>query len=197
MPPSDPQRHRRRSIRLPGYDYTRAGAYIVTVVTYGRENLFGEIDGGVMGLNRFGEIVSQAWLELPRHYPHAALDTFICMPNHVHGIMMLRDDTGRGGSVPGVIVTPSGAPSGESHLPEDAQTRPYAATRHGLPEIMRAFKSFSARRINILRHTPGIPVWQRNYYEHIIRDEREMDALRQYILNNPQQWELDQENVKD
>ena len=88
----------------------------------------------------------------------------------------------------------SGSSSGETYLPEDAQTRPYKATRHGLPEIIRAFKSFSARRINTLRHTPGTPVWQRNYSEHIIRDEKEMDAIRQYILNNPQQWELDPEN---
>ena len=78
--------------------------------------------------------------------------------------------------------------------PETGQTRPYRAMRHGLPEIIRAFKSFSARRINVLRHSQGIPVWQRNYYEHIIRDNSEMDVIRRYILNNPLQWELDSEN---
>jgi len=102
MTPYDPQIHHRRSIRLPGYDYTQPGAYFVTLVTSGRE-----------------------WVHLPRHYPHAVLDAFMCMPNHVHGIVILRDDAGRGGSVPSKIVTPSKARSGELCAPDNAQTRPY------------------------------------------------------------------------
>jgi len=190
----NPQRHHRCSLRLPGYDYTQPGAYIVTVVTHGRECLFGEIQEGVMRLNRFGEIVIRAWLDLPGHYPHAALDAFICMPNHVHGIVILRDDTGRGGSVQGKVISQAETPAGTTPLPENAQTRPYDTTRHGLPEIIRALKSFSARRINHLRHTPGVPVWQRNYYEHIVRDEIGVSRIRQYILENPVHWIEDREN---
>jgi REP element-mobilizing transposase RayT len=194
MTPNDPQHHHRRSIRLPGYDYNRPGAYFVTLVTAGRECLLGEVAGGEMRSNRCGEIVCRGWLDLPRHYPHAVLDAFMCMPNHVHGIVILRDDAGRGGSISGKIVTPSEAHSGELCAPDSAQTRPYEATRHGVPEIIRAFKSFSARRINILRNTSGVPVWQRNYYEHIIRGDADLSRIRAYILDNPRRWDLDQEN---
>jgi REP element-mobilizing transposase RayT len=183
-PHYDPTLHHRRSIRLKGYDYSQPGAYFVTLVVHQRQCLFGEILVGVMRLNRYGEIVRQAWLDLPRHYPHALLDVFICMPNHVHGIVVLRDD-GRGGSAQGKISLPSEVPAGETSLPDNAQTRPYGATRHGLPEIIRALKSFSGRRINQLRNTTGTPLWQRNYFEHIIRDEDEFQRIAAYIRDNP------------
>ena len=89
MPVNDPQRHHRRSIRLPGYVYSQPGAYFVTMVTQGRELLFGEIAGGEMRLNRYSDIVRRGWEDLPRHYPYAVMDAFICMPNHVHGIVIL------------------------------------------------------------------------------------------------------------
>jgi REP element-mobilizing transposase RayT len=192
-PQYDPTLHHRRSIRLKGYDYSQPGAYFVTLVVHQRQCLFGEILDGVMRLNRYGEIVRRAWLDLPRHYPHALLDVFICMPNHVHGIVVLHDD-GRGGSAQGKISMPSEVPAGETSLPEYAQTRPYGAIRHGLPEIIRAFKSFSARRINHLRNTSGTPLWQRNYYERIIRDEDEFQRIAAYIRDNPSRWNDDQEN---
>ena len=174
MPP--PPR-RRRSLRLPGYDYSRPGAYFITAVTRHREPLFGEVVNGVMRLNAFGEIVWACWHDLPNHYPHVQLDAFVVMPNHIHGIIVLVDDDadGRGGSETG---------GGGS------ETRPH----HGLPEIVRALKSFSARRINALRGTPGQPVWQRSYYEHIIRDEGALRRIRRYILTNPLRWENDRAN---
>ena len=184
----DPHKHHRRSIRLKGYDYHQPGAYFVTIVTYQRAPLFGEINGGVMHLNRFGEIVRQVWLDLPRHYPYTVLDAFTIMPNHVHGILVLGEETGRGGSVSGkgsgVVNTLSGKPT----LPDTDQTYPY------LPEIVRALKSFSARRINQIRKMESTPVWQRNYYEHIIRNEREYLQIKRYIQDNPLQWENDLEN---
>jgi hypothetical protein len=121
----DPPIHHRRSIRLPGYDYTQPGAYFVTLVTAGRVCLSGEVTGGEMRLNRCGEIVCRGWVDMPHHHPHAVLDVFMCMPNHVHGIIMIRDIDGRGGSVPSKIVTPSKARSGELCAPDSAQTRPY------------------------------------------------------------------------
>ena len=173
----DPKIHHRHSIRLPGYDYSRAGAYYVTIVTQGRESLFGEVVNGAIALNRFGQIVEHAWYDLPNHYPHVELDAFCIMPNHVHGIIVLNDDYVGAGLRP----APTGCTS---------------TKRHPLSEIVRAFKSFSARRINSLRNTQGIPVWQRNYYEHIIRNNDDYLSKSNYILTNPLNWEKDDENIQ-
>lgn len=193
----DPQKHHRRSIRVKGYDYSQAGAYFVTIVTWQREMLFGDIVDGEMKLNRNGKIVQDAWFDLKNHYRHVELGAFVIMPNHVHGIIILVDDDGRGGSsVLGKTNLPDDSSAGTESLLIN-QTRPYVVKskpRHGLPEIVRAFKSFSARRINRLRKTDGIPVWQRNYYEHIIRNEREMDNIYRYIESNPARWNDDDEN---
>ena len=210
----DPQKLHRRSIRLQGYDYTQPGAYFITICTWQRECLFGDINGGEMSLNRLGEVVLHAWQDLPHHYSHLELGGFCVMPNHVHAIMVLvEDDPGRGGSVSSGVSSPSLATYDDLRLPDQAKTRPRAAPaltegrgiasnsdvgytpiRHGLPEIVRAFKSFSARRLNLLRHTLGIPVWQRNYYEHIIRDDCEHDRIRSYIESNPLNWNIDDEH---
>jgi len=197
----DPQKYQRRSIRLKGYDYSQPGGYFVTIVAQNRDCLFGDIVEGEMRLSGAGRIVQHAWMDLPNHYPHVALDEFVIMPNHVHGIIVLTD-TGRGRSVSGEIVLPDRYRDSMEPVPDldqtcpytiDKSTRPYKF-RHGLPEIVRAFKSFSARRINALRRTPGRPVWQRNYYERIIRDEAELKRIREYIRYNPTEWETDQEN---
>lgn len=117
------------------------------------------------------------------------------MPNHVHGIIVLTDDGRGGSSVSGGMNLPDETHTGMDKFPTN-QTRPFIKPkpRHGLSEIIRAFKSFSAKRINRLRRTDGIPVWQRNYYEHIIRNEREMDNITKYIETNPLQWDDDDEN---
>ena len=179
----DPAKHHRRSIRLKGYDYTQAGAYFVTICTQDRMCLFGEITEGKMRLNDAGEIVVWTWHDLPNHISNVQLDAFVVMPNHVHGIIVITDP---------VVVVGAGS---EPAPTEPAPTEPAPTPRmHGLPEIVRQFKTFSARRINDLRGTPGTPVWQRNYYEHIIRDEGSLNRIREYILNNPSRWEMDQEN---
>ena len=145
----DPQHHHRRSIRLPGYDYSQPGAYFITICTHDGEPLFGEVIDSIMHLNRFGHVVQACWLYLMRHYPHVVLDEFIVMPTHTHKIIVLAGDP-----EPVALAT--------EHIPTGE--RPLASTRHGLPEIVRAFKSFSAKRINALCRTTGTPVWQRNYY---------------------------------
>ena len=200
MPGSDPQIHHppfgppqgRHSIRLKGYDYSQVGAYFVTVVTQRRVPLFGDVLMGEMRLNRYGEIVHAAWVDLPRHYRHVELGAFIVMPNHVHGIIILND-TGRGGSIPGQPPVTSGMTSGTASVSESAETRPYGK-RRALPEIVRAFKSVSARHINLLRHTEGMSVWQRNYYDHIIRNQQDLELTWLYIESNPSQWITDDEN---
>jgi REP element-mobilizing transposase RayT len=137
----------------------QAGAYFVTISTHGKECLFGEIIGGVMKVNELGRKVRAVWDDLPIHYAHVATDDFVVMPNHVHGVVVMR-----------------------------AGLKPAPTERHGLSEIVRAFKTFSARRINEVRGTSGVPVWQRNYYEHVIRNEADCNRIAEYIANNPQRW---------
>lgn len=193
--PYDPARHHRRSIRLQGYDYSLPGAYFVTLVTRGRELLFGKIAAGEMIPSQFGRLVERAWLDLPRHYPQVTLDVFCLMPNHMHGIIVLVDSMGRGGSArAGQGYREHWIDAGDEAIMREV-TRPLEneLTRHGIPEIVRALKSYSSRRINHARNTPGKSVWQRNYYEHIVRNERELEAIRAYILGNPLNWEDDPE----
>jgi putative transposase len=175
----DPQRHHRRSIRLPGYDYSQSGAYFITICTHDGEPLFGEVVDGIMRLNRFGHVVQACWSNLPRHYPHVMLDEFMVMPTHTHKIIVLTGD-------------PASTSPAAEHIPTGEQ--PIAPTRHGLPEVVRAFKAFSARRINALRRSTGTPVWQRNYYERIIRDDHAIQTIRKYIRDNPLRWHLDRYN---
>jgi putative transposase len=192
-PFANPQGRHRRSIRLQGYDYSQSGAYYITIVTQGRECLFGQVINGEMRLNQFGQIVQHAWLDLPNHYPHVELTAFCIMPNHAHGVILLIDNR-RGGSV-GSLPVHNQTISGNAPLPEGAQTCPYPmAKRHPLSEIVRAFKSFSARRINTLRKTPSVSVWQRNYYEHIIRNDEDYKRIQHYIESNPFHWKEDTEN---
>ncbi len=169
----DPDTHARRSIRLPGYDYAQPGAYFVTLCVHQRECLLGEITDGEMMLNEFGRVVMECWPWLAKQYPHVTVDEWIVMPNHFHGILMIVDAVCRGGS----------------------RTAPTNGTTHKpLGRLIGAFKTVSTKRINAIRDTPGLPVWQRNYYEHIIRNEEELNHIRQYIVANPRNWEFDQEN---
>lgn len=192
MKDSAGKRHR-RSIRLRGYDYAQAGAYFVTIVTKDRACLFGEIVDGEMRPNQFGRIIQATWNELPEHYSGVECDAFVVMPNHVHGIIVLvEDDGGVGSNDVGAGLKPAQPGLRPTTAPR-AGLNP-APTRHRLAEIIRAFKTFSARRINDMRKTPGFPIWQRNYYEHIVRSENELNRIREYIANNPLQWEMDREN---
>ena len=170
-------RHR-RSIRLPQYDYTQPGAYSITICTYGRMPLFGEIADEAVCLNRFGEMVEECWREIPDHHHRAELDVFVVMPNHVHGVLVL------GQRAPGSRGTACRAPTERFGEPVPGS----------LPTILRSFKSAATMRVNQLRGTPGGRVWQRGYYERVIRNERELTAVRRYVLENPLQWELDPEN---
>ena len=164
--------HHRRSIRLRGYDYTQAGAYFVTACTYARDCLFGQIVGGEMRLSAHGAIALECWQAIPQHCPHADLDAFVVMPNHMHGILMLADDAARSAHPPA----------------QERFGRPVAGS---LPTIMRLYKAVVTRRINELRNTSGAPVWQRNYYEHIVRDQASLGRIRAYIANNPLRWGID------
>ncbi len=175
----DSEKHHRRSIRLSRYDYAGPGAYFVTLVTRGHECLFGEVCDGQVLLNKWGGIVQEEWVKSEGIRREIALDAFVVMPNHLHGIVVIK-----GAGMTGVNV---GATS-RSPLPA------HGPGKRSLGAFMAGFKSAATKRINIERHLPGVPVWQRNYFDHIIRDETSLGRIREYILNNPQHWELDREN---
>jgi putative transposase len=175
----------RRSIRLGSYDYSYPGAYFVTVCAARRGLLFGWISDSRVLENANARIVRDCWLDLPNHYPHVSLDTFVVMPDHIHAIIVLLD-THRVGDVR----------AGLKPAPTDGDAVEDAGVRHGLPEIVRALKTYSARRINATRGTPGASVWQRGYYERSVRNERELDLTRKYITSNPRNWRTDREHNK-
>ena len=187
----------RKNLRLQEYDYSQPGAYFVTVVTLERKCLFGEIRDGKIILNPAGRIIKSAWLDLPNHYRFVRLDQFCVMPNHFHGILWIVDDSGRGGSVLGNGPRPDPEEAGKALESRNPETRPPVGQKaNGLSEVIRAFKSFSARRMNALSRTSGTPIWQRNFYEHVIRDENDLQNTRRYILENPIVWEMDEERPR-
>jgi REP element-mobilizing transposase RayT len=178
----DPSQRHRRSIRLKGYDYTQPGAYFVTLVTADRACLFGEILEGEIWPNPIGKIVEKCWYDLERHFPTISLDEFILMPNHLHGIICMGE------------ASASLKRNFQPVFAADASPqRPIGTAPGSLGAIIQNFKSVSTRKINQVLGNSGQKVWQRNYYERIIRDEAELNRIRQYILNNPIRCELDNE----
>lgn len=190
------KRGSRRSIRLKGYDYSQPGAYFITICTHGRECLYGEIENGEMQLNAAGEAVRFTWFDLVNHVAGIILGPFVIMPNHAHGVIeIVAVGAGSQPARMGAELRAGGGPGERAVGAERAGQGPArTGTRMGvaLPEIVRQFKTFSARRVNALRKTQGVPVWQRNYWEHIIRDEPSYERIAEYILNNPRKWEEDQ-----
>lgn len=185
----NPDIHHRCSIRLKGYDYSQAGAYFVTICTHRRECLFGDVVNGNVILNEYGKCVQFTWNDLPNHNPDILLDAFVIMPNHIHGIIIINPNTVGAGSKP--------APKPAQNKNTRAGYEPALTGKRALNEIVRQFKTFSAKRINVLRKSVGVPLWQRNYYEHIIRNETELNKIREYVIYNPQNWETDENNVVD
>jgi putative transposase len=191
--------HHRRSIRLPGYDYTRPGAYFVTLVTYGRECLFGEIVGGEMVLSDHGAVARAEWFITAETRTNVVMhpDEMVLMPNHLHGIIRIIDTRDR---TTIVGAQRRCAPTTENYTPPDHASLDNAISQGinvasgSLGAIIRAYKSAVTKRINLMRNTPGSPVWQRNYYENIIRDDNEQALIRLYIDANPANWQIDQEN---
>jgi putative transposase len=169
--------HNRRSIRVQGFDYTRAGAYFVTICAWKRWCIFGDNADGAIALMRKREIVAEEWLNTAIIRPYVAIDEFTVMPNHFHGILwLLRDEQG----------TARRAPTREGF------GKPVTGS---LPTIIAAFKAAVTRRINALRISGKGEVWQRGYYEHVIRDDESLNRIREYIIKNPCSWELDKENI--
>ena len=183
---------KRRSIRLRGYDYSTPGAYFITACTHNRLLLFGRVVDGKVETNRIGAVVEDCWSKLPDHYDHVAIDAFVLMPNHIHGVIIIEDTSvtvGAGQQPPAKDTRTTVGAGLKPALPATIDPK-----RHGVPEIVRAFKTFSARRINQMRASAGTPVWQRGFYDHVIRGEDELDRVRTYIMDNPRRWHEDVDN---
>ena len=178
-----PEIHHRRSTRLPDYDYGQSGAYFITICTQGRICLFGDVKDGEILLNGPGQIVHEEWLRTESIRSEVKLDAFFVMPNHFHGVVVI--------TTPAPPVGRTSASVG-THGRASLQRAPKS-----LGSLVAGFKSSATKRINEVRSTPGAPVWQRNYYERVIRNERELDAIRQYIVDNPEKWPEDKENPQD
>jgi REP-associated tyrosine transposase len=189
-------------MRLSDYDYASAGAYFVTIVTQGRIALFGRIADDTVQLNAAGWVVSQSWLSLPSRFPFVYLDEFVVMPNHVYCIVWL-------GTTPHDLYDahePNGTGVGAGLAPPVTNYTPKVATSVPAPNaggaspaptlggVIGAFKSISARQVNASFGRAG-SVWQRSYFERVIRNQDELGRIRQYVLDNPKQWALDKNHV--
>ncbi len=171
----------RRSVRLKGFDYAQAGAYFVTVCAHDRACLFGDIEDGLMQLNECGKIVESEWLRSAELRLEIECGEFVVMPNHFHGIVKI---VGAYGNTP---------MTGDTPVYRDVQQRAYFHTplrspSRNLGAMVRGFKSAAGKRMNEIANTPGAAVWQRNYFEHVIRDDDDYNRITEYVENNPQRW---------
>jgi REP element-mobilizing transposase RayT len=191
----DSQKHNRQSTRLRGYDYTQSGAYFVTMVTYQRECLFGEILEGEMRLNRAGKIAQWEWQNLPQRFQFIELGAFVVMPNHVHGILIFHRE---GATQPAQKMINSSDDSLQEtkETSADGSPRPCGPKPGSLGAIVGQFKSRVTKRIWKMPSWRGRPIWQRNYHDRIIRNRRELDAIWRYIETNPANWSVDNENPR-
>jgi putative transposase len=176
---AEEKRFHRRSIRLHGADYSEPGAYFVTICTAERRNIFGKIDEGRAVVSLLGEIARACWVQIPAHFPAASLKEFVVMPNHLRGIIGL--------SVGARYIVPLD-PS--ARRPERFQK----PVKGSIPTIVRTFKAAVARRAKKELGMDGDDIWQRNYFERVLRDGKEYADASKYILENPMRWEWDEEN---
>ncbi len=186
--------HNRRSVRLEEYDYSQQGAYFVTICTQQRECLLGQVMNTEMEINEAGKMVQSIWHNLSIRYPYSVMDEFIVMPNHIHGIIFLQE-LGRGDPCdrPENVGTYDREDLGEYKI------RPYGTLPKTLGRIIQGFKSMTTHQYILgvkKQNWPSFPgkLWQRNYYEHVIRSEEDLNQVREYIQNNPLNWAFDPEN---
>ncbi|MEQ9485167.1 transposase [Coleofasciculus sp. F4-SAH-05] len=188
----NPQIHHRRSIRLKSYDYNQAGAYFVTICVQNRECLLGTITNQRVELNEYGKITDQVWNYLPHHFDNLEIDAAVIMPNHFHCIIC----TGLVSKPPNLPNFPNPPNFPNSPNPctglVSKPPNPFFMQKTQLGKIIAYFKYQTTKLINQKRGSMGTRFWQRNYYEHIIRNEKTLNILRQYIIDNPLRWGNDQ-----
>ena len=179
-------KYRHKSIRLKGYDYTQQGAYFVTICTQDKKLLFSQIVDGNIILSEFGKIIENEWVKTGQIRKNVIIDEYVIMPNHLHGIIIIENDYyNRRGTLM----------RADDCTPMCAKTESFGKPVSGsLPTIVRGFKSTTTKQINKSRNIPEMSLWQRNYYEHVVRNDDDLSETREYIINNPLKWELDKEN---
>lgn len=170
----------RRSIRLKDYDYTQEGAYFITICTFRRQCIFGDVVDDEVFLNTLGCIVETEWHKTAQVRPYVIIDEYVVMPNHFHGILFIDYEN-----------MPLAVRADRRSAPTEKRAFGKSIP-HSISSIMRQFKSIVTKQINRTLKTPGASVWQRNYYERIIRDEDALNKIRAYILQNPTRWEEDE-----
>ena len=183
------EKYNRRSMQMKEYDYSLPGAYFVTLLASGRKHLFGKVNLDQVELNEIGKIVEYCWLKIPKYFDNIKLDEYVIMPDHLHGIIFIEAALGKGEATPDKPTIESEMTSGVA-----SPLRPRGTQPGSLGAIIQNFKSVSTRMVNKRYYEPGNKIWQRDYYERIIRNERELNAIRQYIHDNPLNWDLDSEN---
>ena len=197
--PYNPTIHHRRTISLKDYDYSQAGLYFVTICVQNHSCLFGEIPDNEMILNDMGKTVEKCWLEIVQHYPDVVLHEYAVMPNHVHGIIELAHNENDVPSVRAKNFSPFGnnmqtpigndMQSGIIGAKDFSPLPPPRGTSRTIGAIVRGFKIGVTKQL-------GFPVWQRNYWEHIIRNEQSYQNIANYIINNPMNWTNDKFYMK-
>jgi putative transposase len=207
--PYDPKEHHRRSIRLKGYDYASPGWYYLTICTFERQFLFGEIVRDQMRPSVIGEIARECWNEIPQHFPRATLDVSVVMPNHLHGILILGEEVGArhgvpprraaafGQPVPGSLAVIVGQFKQAVTRRVEAQRGAAAAAQlYGHATAWPRDMPWHARTSEqgASRQRPALEIWHKNYYEHVIDNEKDLQRIREYICTNPLRWRYDVEN---
>ncbi|HEY9867056.1 MAG TPA: transposase [Candidatus Obscuribacterales bacterium] len=195
--PYNPQIHHRRSIRLKGYDYTQPGGYFVTICTKEKQCLFGDIVQRKMRFNSLGAIAFNTWQQIAEKFSHVELDYFIIMPNHIHGILIFNEIIADPQSPVGAkrAVSLHQTSLSEQEISSKSTQRPHGAAPKSLGAVVGWYKSSVSKSINRICNNSGQGlIWQRDYYEEIIRDETALNTIRKYIIENPLRWEDDPEH---
>ncbi len=163
----------RRSIRLPGFDYSQIGQYFVTICSFEMRCIFGKVEDRKVRLSPIGEIATELWLEIPNHFPEVTVDPFIVMPNHLHGILTIR-------------WARHAVPLQEEYHPEGFRK----PVQGSVATIVRSYKSAVSKRVRKALESRTMDVWQSNYFERVLRDGKEFGDASRYILQNPLRWHL-------
>jgi REP element-mobilizing transposase RayT len=204
----NPEIHHRHSIRLPNYDYSRPGYYFVTMCAHEKECSFGDIKNNNIVLNNVGKMVEKKWYDLPVHFPGIELDRMVIMPNHLHGIIIITDCRRGNTNHPLILVDMIGLSPRDGVFPplpiaitktgpdQGAMTAPLQRGKT-LGQMVAWFKYESTKEINrIVTDNPEMKIWQRNYFDRIIRNDEELNRIRNYIVTNPGTWEKDENYLR-
>jgi len=197
------EKYRIKSIRLQNWDYSNPGYYFITTCVKDRRCVFGKIVNDKMVLNELGYIVQRCWYDLLNHYNNCKLDAYIIMPNHVHGVIQINYPNVETGLKQRNVNTHFNVETGlkqrnvNTHFNVETGLKPVSTDKiqYPLSEIVRGFKTFSSRKINLNNSNINFQ-WQKSYYDHVIRGEKDLNRIRNYIQNNPLKWSRDRNNIR-